>query len=85
MKNLLLIFTFAITNLVIPYAHSKDEVPKEMKDATQLFIAASGYSCKSIDSIIPLRNGDYRVVCNDWKYVYIIKDKGGNYIVTLDD
>ena len=92
MKYLPLIFTLATTSLVLSsqFVHAKIEqtnleVSAEMENATKALIIASGYSCKTIEALIQKYNGDYKVVCNGWKYAYIIQDKGGNYIVKLDD
>lgn len=92
MKYLPLVFTLAATSLVLTsqsvqaeIEQTNIEVSKDMENATKALIIASGYSCKNINALIQKYNGDYKVVCNGWKYAYIIQDKGGNYIVKLDD
>ncbi|MBK5146038.1 hypothetical protein I2494_20445 [Budviciaceae bacterium BWR-B9] len=92
MKYLPLMFTLAATSLVLTsqfvqaeIEQTNIEVSKDMENATKALIIASGYSCKKIDALIQRYNGDYRVVCNGWKYTYDIEDKGGTYIVTLND
>ncbi|MBK5071556.1 hypothetical protein I2492_00815 [Budviciaceae bacterium CWB-B4] len=92
MKYLPLMLTLAATSLVLSSqsVHAKIEqtnleVSAEMENATKALIIASGYSCKKIDAFIQQYNGDYRVVCNGWKYSYNIEDKGGTYIVTLNN
>ena len=92
MKYLPLVFTLAATSLVLSsqsvnakIEQTNLEVSAEMENATKALIIASGDSCKTIEALIQKYNGDYKVVCNGWKYAYIIQDKGGNYVVTLDD
>jgi hypothetical protein len=61
-------------------------ISKEQKIASKKLIAAFGYKCDKIDSIIQSSwDGNYSVACNGYLYMYEIKDKGGNWIVTLDN
>lgn len=61
-------------------------VSKEQKNAAKKVITISGYKCDQVDSIIQSSwDGSYSVTCNGYRYMYEIKDKGGNWVVTLDD
>ncbi|CAA0222867.1 MULTISPECIES: hypothetical protein [Acinetobacter calcoaceticus/baumannii complex] len=51
------------------------------------YIFATGYKCDSISSVIPTdrANKGFTVKCNNYRYSYIVKDRGGNWTVLLDD
>lgn len=67
-------------------SNNQSTVSKEQKDAVKKVIRISGYKCDQIDSLIQSSwDGNYSVTCNGYRYMYEIKDKGGNWVVILDD
>ena len=61
-------------------------ISTEQKNISKKLIVAFGYKCDKIDSIIRSEwDGDYSITCNDYRYSYEIEDKGGNWVVTLNN
>lgn len=49
-------------------------------------IRASGWRCDSISAMLPfLIHRGFSVTCNHNRYTYNFEDKGGNWVVSLDD
>lgn len=49
-------------------------------------IRAMGWRCDSISAMRPyLMSRGFTVVCNNFNYTYNISDKGGNWVVELDE
>ncbi len=62
-----------------------DEYTPRMLNAAATVIRAYGYRCDSISSARPLVwSTGIKVICNQFSYAYLIQDKGGNWVVTLD-
>ncbi|MEI7268899.1 MULTISPECIES: hypothetical protein [Pectobacterium] len=57
----------------------------ELKAESQAVIRQAGYQCNKVNGAYPAAfGGSVTVFCDDL-YKYIIKDKGGRYIVEVDD
>lgn len=51
-----------------------------------LMIVGSGYRCNSVSSIRHWLTGPgFSVSCNQFRYDYEIEDRGGNWVVQIDD
>jgi len=48
-------------------------------------VKSFGYTCRSISAASQSQwSGNYKLICNDYKYVYHIKDVGGRIVVEVD-
>ena len=57
----------------------------ELKAESQAIIQQAGYQCDKVNGVYPaFFGGSVSVFCDD-VYQYTIKDKGGRYIVEVDD
>jgi hypothetical protein len=65
-------------------AFSGDGSP-ELKAGSQAVVRQAGYKCDTVNGVYPAAfGGSVTVFCDDI-YQYTIKDKGGRYIVEVDD
>lgn len=86
MKKLLL----ATLLLAAPAMATQLESGSKVKNVAGAKAAAKlvkiyGYRCDSISSFMQSPwSGDFTLRCNNYRYKYIIKDKGGRYVVTVD-
>ncbi|MBB6411902.1 hypothetical protein [Mesorhizobium sangaii] len=49
-------------------------------------IRANGWRCDSISAMLPfLMSRGFSVTCNHYSYTYNFEDKGGDWVVSLDD
>ncbi len=54
-------------------------------EGTVSMIRASGYRCDSVSAIRPLvMSPGFSVACNRHRYDYLVRDRGGSWIVELD-
>lgn len=57
----------------------------ELKKEAKAVIQAADYKCDKVNAVFPAHfGGSVKVYCDD-VYIYIIKDKGGHYVVEVDD
>ena len=79
MKKLLL----AISLLSTP-AYAFDAPSASQQRAAITLIRGAGYSCTTVDAIIPfvLAHG-FQVVCDGFYYKYDVENKGGRVVVTV--
>ncbi|MDE5205347.1 hypothetical protein PYX06_08040 [Citrobacter amalonaticus] len=62
-----------------------DDGSPELKAESQAVIRQAGYQCDKVNGVYPAAfGGSVTVFCDD-VYQYTIKDKGGRYIVEVDD
>ena len=67
---------------IIPNKYRSELIP--LIDPVVEAIRATGWRCDSISSVRPLiLSRGYVFVCNSFRYEYEIKDRGGNWVVTL--
>lgn len=79
MKKMLLVGTL----LAITFGANAEEASQELKNEAQALIKAQGYQCKKVNNVFTKYfGGEVEVFCDDI-YHYIIKDKGGRYIVEV--
>ena len=78
MKSLFLVLAFFGTLI------AQELSSGAVKDAQQL-IKAHGYKCDTIDNKPSFSSwdGSVKVICNNFRYVYELKDVGGNWTVTV--
>ncbi|MGE0714810.1 MAG: hypothetical protein AB7P02_05155 [Alphaproteobacteria bacterium] len=59
-------------------------VSKDGINAASVLIRASGYSCRSVSSMVRWTwSTGFTVCCNHHQYCYELADKGGNWIVSV--
>ncbi len=46
-------------------------------------IKAYGYKCDKVNGVIGNSYRGFRVTCNDYRYIYDVKDVGGTWVVTV--
>lgn len=62
-----------------------DDGSPELKSESQAVIRQAGYQCDKVNGVYAAAfGGSVTVFCDD-VYQYTIKDKGGRYIVEVDD
>ena len=62
----------------------KGNLTDSQVDAVQGLIKAFGYSCNKVDFALRSSwSGDIDIICNNYKYSYLVQDKGGKWIVTV--
>lgn len=62
-----------------------DNGSPELKSESQAVVRDAGYQCDKVNGVFPAAfGGSVSVFCDD-VYQYTIKDKGGRYIVEVDD
>lgn len=62
-----------------------DDGSPELKAESQAVIRQAGYQCDTVNGVYPAAfGGSVTVFCDD-VYQYTIKDKGGRYIVEVED
>ncbi|WP_337262693.1 MULTISPECIES: hypothetical protein [unclassified Serratia (in: enterobacteria)] len=62
-----------------------EEASQELKEEAQAVIRSAGYKCDTVNGAYPAHfSMSVKVFCDD-VYTYIIRDKGGRYIVEIDD
>lgn len=89
MKKLILALIVSAPAMATTFADDYRQQPDlSSKQALMLaeIVKAFGYSCNSINSASrsAWSNGKYKLVCNNWNYVYTIEDKGGRAVVTVE-
>ena len=77
----LLISAIALTTTLTASANKK---PSEADIQAMNLIKAYGYTCDTYsDSALNSWSQEYSIHCNNYRYHYIIKDVGGNYVVEV--
>lgn len=62
-----------------------DDGSPELKAESQAVIRHAGYQCDKVNGVYPAAfGGSVTVFCDD-VYEYTITDKGGRYVVEVDD
>lgn len=81
LKKIFAVFLgFGICNGVLA-----DDGSPELKAESQAVIRQAGYQCDKVNGVYPAAfGGSVTVFCDD-VYQYTIKDKGGRYIVEVED
>ena len=87
----LLIALMAAASFTATAARPIDSNPDYIKDikaanAFADYVVALGYRCDSISSFNKAlwSSGKFKLNCNGYRYTYIIEDKGGRWVVTVD-
>jgi len=66
-------------------ASATDTGSQELKDEARSVIQSAGYKCKVVTGAYPKWSGGaVEVYCDDL-YHYTIKDRGGRYVVVVND
>lgn len=77
-----------------PTAEASEEVSRIMwegdcssaeRGVAQRLIGRHGYACRMVDFCTPLGTYEYSVACNGYRYSYKIKDRGGKWMVEVED
>lgn len=89
MKKLLLALIVSAPVMATTFADDYRQQPDfGSKQALMLaeIVKAFGYRCDVINSASrsAWSNGKYKLVCNNWSYVYTVEDKGGRAVVTVE-
>ena len=92
MRYLLLMLVFFFSGITHSLPVDRDAIINDdLKNKPELYnqvaklIRAYGYRCDSLSGIHPmLLSRGFTVSCNNFSYSYEIKDKGGNWVVTLN-
>ncbi|WP_226951596.1 hypothetical protein [Raoultella ornithinolytica] len=80
LKKILLV----VLGLLAGNVYADDGSP-ELKSESQAVIRQAGYQCDKVNGVYAAAfGGSVTVFCDD-VYQYTIKDKGGRYIVEVDD
>ncbi|HAT3919741.1 TPA: hypothetical protein I9Y23_003407 [Kluyvera ascorbata] len=62
-----------------------DDGSPSLKAESQAVVRNAGYQCDKVNDVYPAAfGGSVKVFCDD-VYQYTIRDKGGRYIVEVDD
>lgn len=81
MKSLFLVLALTVTSSL--YA-VQGNLTGEQASTLQALIIAVGYKCDTVNFAMRSSwDGSYRVTCNDNRYVYEVKDVGGNWTVKV--
>lgn len=78
MKSLVLV-------LIISISLFANELSSGAVKEVQQLIKSSGYKCDTIDNTPSFSSwdGSIKVICNNFKYVYEVKDIGGKWTVKV--
>jgi len=80
LKTILLV----VLGLLVGNAYADDGSP-EMKAEAKALIQAANYQCNKVNGVYPAHfSNAFTVFCDD-VYEYIIKDRGGRWIIEVND
>ncbi len=88
MKKLLLALLVSAPAMATTFASDYKSASLNQKQALVLaqVVIAYGYRCDEINAAnrSPWSNGKFTLHCNNWNYSYVIEDKGGRIVVTVE-
>jgi hypothetical protein len=88
MKKLLLALLVSAPVMATTFASDYKSASLDKKQALILaqVVKMNGYRCDEINAAnrSPWSNGKFTLYCNNWNYSYVIEDKGGRIVVTVE-
>jgi len=62
-----------------------DNLDAEVVESLVAFVRQYGWRCDSVSGAVssPFRAGKFTLNCNQFRYAYVIEDRGGHWIVRV--